>query len=235
MAYNPDPFNLFAFINGAHSPIADVMMGIISGFGDGLVVALLIACVTLVRFRLGLAALAAFLLSGLVTQVLKRLFDTPRPPALLENVHILGHPLHAHSFPSGHATSAGVMLMLALLLWKWNDWRAWLAAMLFFLAAYGRIYGGVHFPIDVIVGLIIGMGSMHYCNVWSRNWPTHHWQAHHLSQRILLLIIVIEAAILGLGYHIQPSTAAPLTLFLPLAALIFAHHHWRQSGNKSSL
>ncbi|HKI60190.1 MAG TPA: hypothetical protein VKA23_04070, partial [Mariprofundaceae bacterium] len=71
---------LFTLLNGAHASWADAVMGQIEGFGDGLVVALLIACVMLFRLRLGIAALIAFIASGLIAQILKRVFDMPRPP-----------------------------------------------------------------------------------------------------------------------------------------------------------
>jgi len=98
---------LFRLINDAHNPVLDGFFGIVSGFGDGLVIALLCALIMLFRLRLGLAAMLAFITSGLLAQFLKRLFDMPRPPALLENVHVLGAPLTSHSFPSGHSASDG--------------------------------------------------------------------------------------------------------------------------------
>ena len=93
--------DLFRLINGANSFWVDGLIGLISGFGDGLVIALLISCVMLFRLRMGIAALFGFIASGLIAQLLKRLFDMPRPPAVMENVHVLGAALQSHSFPSG--------------------------------------------------------------------------------------------------------------------------------------
>jgi len=218
---------LFRLINDAHTPAGDLFFGLVSGLGDGLIVALLCSLLMLFRLRLGMAALAAYLLSGLVAQLLKRLFDMPRPPAVLENVHLLGTPFTAHSFPSGHATSDGVMVMLALLLWGIRDWRGWALAVLFVLAAIGRVYGGVHFPVDVSVGLGIGMLSMWLCRGWLAGLPIDQWRASDWSWKIPGLIVIVEAAVLGLGYQVQPSTAQPLALVMPLAALLILMRVWK--------
>ena len=66
-------------INNAHTPAGDLFFGVVSGLGDGLVVALLCSLLMLFRLRLGIVALIACLLSGLITQVIKHMFDMPRP------------------------------------------------------------------------------------------------------------------------------------------------------------
>ncbi|HCS13058.1 MAG: phosphoesterase [Zetaproteobacteria bacterium CG06_land_8_20_14_3_00_59_53] len=219
---------LFRLINDAHNPVLDGFFGIVSGFGDGLVIALLCALIMLFRLRLGLAAMLAFITSGLLAQFLKRLFDMPRPPALLENVHVLGAPLTSHSFPSGHSASDGVMLLAAFLLWNVRDLRAWGVAALFALAAIGRIYGGVHFPLDVTVGLVLGALCMHGFWRWSAGWPVDRWQASAWSWRFCILLVAVLAAVLGLGYHMQPLTAQPLAVVLPVAALLILGRRWKE-------
>jgi len=220
---------LFRVINDAHTPLLDGFFGIVSGLGDGLVVALLCALLMLFRLRLGLAAMLAFIASGLLTQLIKHLFDMPRPPAVLEHVHVLGAAYTSHSFPSGHATSDGVMLLVAFLLWGARDARAWLVAGLYALAGLGRAYGGVHFPLDVTVGLVIGALCMHGMWRWSASWPVEHWQASDWSWKLCGLLVVVLAAVLGLGYHMQPSTAQPLAAVLPIVALLILLRRWKES------
>jgi len=223
---------LFHLINDAHLPLIDRVVGYVSGFGDGLVIALIISCIMLFRLRLGIAALIAFIASGLIAQILKRIFDMPRPPAIMENVHVLGAALQSHTFPSGHATSCGVMILLAFMLWERNDWRTWAVAGLFVLAAYGRIYGGVHFPFDVWIGLLIGLASMSVTHHWVMRWPQRPWEESEWAWKVPAVILVIEAAVLGLGYHIQPATAVPVTLLMPVAALVILMQFWkRKSAN----
>ncbi len=223
--------DLFTVLNSANAGWADAVMGLISGFGDGLVIALIISCVMLFRLRLGIAALIAFAASGLIAQLLKRVFDMPRPPAVMENVHLLGAALQSHSFPSGHATSSGVMLLMAFILWKRDQWQAWVGAGLFALAAYGRVYGGVHFPLDVWVGLGIGMAAMSAAQHWVSSWPEWKWERSEWAWKLPVVILMIEAAVLGLGYRIQPSTAIPVTLLMPIAALVALMQFWKRKFN----
>jgi len=222
-----DSHDLFRLINDAHSPIGDMFFGVVSGLGDGLVISLLCSLVMLFHLRLGIASMSAFIVSGLFAQLLKRIFDMPRPPALLDNVHVLGHSLTSHSFPSGHSTSDGVMVLLAFLLWKCKDWRSWAVAVLFVLAAIGRIYGGVHFPIDVAAGLTLGVATMWLFWHWSKSWPTDSWQDSPWGWKIPGFIVAVQAAVLGLGYHMQPSTAQSLALIMPVAALFVLMHVWK--------
>jgi len=222
-----DGYMLFRLINDATTPAGDLFFGLVSGLGDGLIVALLCSVLMLFRLRLGIAALAAYLLSGLVTQLIKRLFDMPRPPAVLEHVHVLGSTLTSHSFPSGHSTSDGVMVLAAFLLWSVKDWRSWAAGGLFVLAAIGRVYGGVHFPVDAMTGLFIGIVTMWALWHWSKAWPVSTWEQSQWSWKIPGLIVAIEAAVLGLGYQVQPSTAQPLAVALPLAALMILMQVWK--------
>jgi len=220
-------YPLFRLINGAHTPVGDAFFGVVSGLGDGLVVALLCSLIMLFRLRLGMAALCAFLLSGLIAQLIKRLFNMPRPPAVLEHVHVLGATLTSHSFPSGHATSDGVMVLVAFLSWSAKDWRSWSVAGLYVLAAIGRIYGGVHFPVDVAAGLIIGIATMYVLWRWSIIWPVSAWRQSQWAWKIPALIAGIEASVLGLGYHMQPSTAQPLALVLPVTTLVLLMRVWK--------
>ncbi len=220
---------LFRLINDAHNPWLDAFFGLVSGLGDGLVIALLCALLMLFRLRLGLAAMLAFIASGLLAQLLKHLFDLPRPPAVLDNVHILGAAYTSHSFPSGHATSDGVMLLAAFILWRMHDARAWLVAILFAMAALGRIYGGVHFPLDVTVGVVLGALCMEAAWRWSVTWPVQRWQASPWSWKVSGMLAIILAAVLGLGYQMQPATAQSLAFVLPIATLLIVMRRWKDA------
>lgn len=225
---------LFRLINDAHNAPLDVVFGIVSGLGDGLVVALLCAMLMLFRLRLGLAAMLAFIASGLLAQLLKRMFDMPRPPAVLEHVHVLGARLSAHSFPSGHSASDGGMLLVPFLLWGVRDVRSWLCSGLYLLAAIGRIYGGVHFPLDVSVGLILGMLCMAGIWRWSASWKVVDWEASEWSWKFSGLLVAVLAGVLGIGYHMQPSTAQPLAFVLPVVALIVLMRRWKSLSREKA-
>jgi len=80
---------------------------------------------------------------------LKEIFHTARPVgvALIEQA--------GYAFPSGHAQgSVTLWLMLALLVRK--KWMTVLAILMIILVPLSRLYLGVHWPIDVLGGLVIG-------------------------------------------------------------------------------
>ena len=97
--------------------------------------------------------------SDQLTVFIKNFFERLRPnrdPSINEFIRILKNN-KSFSFVSGHATtSTAVSLFMHLMLKK--NYRF---TILFFiwpaLFAYSRIYIGVHFPLDVTVGALLGM------------------------------------------------------------------------------
>jgi undecaprenyl-diphosphatase len=95
----------------------------------------------------------ATLVTSIVVDVLKNVFDRARPPesdpSLGSLVAIPDNP----SFPSGHAATAfAAATALAVLCPKLRPWALGLAAAV----ALSRVYLRVHFPLDVLVGGLLG-------------------------------------------------------------------------------
>lgn len=103
---------------------------------------------------IGLRVGIILLLSTSVNDSLKMFFHGPRPYWYSTDVIAYAKET-SFGVPSGHAQIAtGIWGMLAASLRKW--W-AWLIAILFILMiGISRIYLGVHFPHDVILGWLIG-------------------------------------------------------------------------------
>ncbi|MEU7615165.1 phosphatase PAP2 family protein [Micromonospora rifamycinica] len=102
-----------------------------------------------------LVAPATVVLAYGCSEVLKSLVDEDRPCRAA--VTILAGPCPAigdWSFPSNHATIAGALATaIGLLSPRWGL----LAAPLALLAAFSRVFVGVHYPHDVLAGLLLGL------------------------------------------------------------------------------
>jgi undecaprenyl-diphosphatase len=163
----------------------DRLMAVMSSFDFWLP---LLCAVTLVaaiwggfrmRVMLLMAGLAIAITDGLVVRTLKDLVGRSRPHEILEGVRTLDlaaaaprllaltkplreeysgariRPPRGKSFPSAHAANNfAVATVCAVFFRRWG-WLLFLPAI---LVAYSRIYVGSHWPLDVLVSCLLGLG-----------------------------------------------------------------------------
>jgi undecaprenyl-diphosphatase len=120
----------------------------------------LICCLALVRAGLQRQALALALSLGgamLLSYLTKQLVSRPRPP--VEHLQ----RVTGSSFPSGHATQASAFWFALVLASPATGasrtvtiLAAALALLLVVAVAASRVYLGVHYPIDVVAGVLLG-------------------------------------------------------------------------------
>jgi membrane-associated phospholipid phosphatase len=146
---------LFYLINHNRHPLLDAFFSKFYLLGKGWV---------LIPIFIGLfifqkSSLKVFLytmgISTVLVEVLKHLTKQPRPATLLEDVYLL-EPLHLSSFPSGD--SAMAFALASFFLWL-NPKVGFVFLVYALLIAYGRVYLGAHFPLDVFAGALIGIFS----------------------------------------------------------------------------
>ncbi len=106
-----------------------------------------------------IAALGAILVIALSDQLssqfLKHLFERVRPCIALEDVRLLVGKKSSFSFPSSHAVNNFAIATFFSILYKQYRWILFTIA---FLVAFSRPYIGVHYPSDIFVGALLGIG-----------------------------------------------------------------------------
>lgn len=114
-----------------------------------------------------ITALVVLLSDQIASGFFKNWICRPRPSqpdsGISEYIHIVnGYRGGHYGFVSSHASNTiGIALWFALLLRK-----HWLTSLLFLwvlLNCYSRIYLGVHYPGDILGGLLVGVFSALFC------------------------------------------------------------------------
>lgn len=106
--------------------------------------------------KIGLVVMAAVILDSVLCNViLKNIFLRPRPCDVNTAINLLIPRPLGYSFPSGH-TSASFAAVSAL--YFSGERKIWKAALaLAILIAFSRMYLYVHYPTDVLGGILVGI------------------------------------------------------------------------------
>jgi membrane-associated phospholipid phosphatase len=126
-----------------------------------------------IKFRYSVLAAIAFLYNSLIIQLLKHLFNAPRPLKYFENIFpirtIEGYPVNEwNSFPSGHTASAFTLAVVLSYLLPHRQ-RHWIIIPLAALTAFSRVYLAQHFMEDIIAGAIIAVVMTFHLIWWLEN------------------------------------------------------------------
>ena len=140
----------------------DVFFSIFTLLGEEMVIAGIIAVIYICFSKeFGERAIVTILSASCVTTGIKSAVQRPRPfaaGAVDKADNFLTEGLDEYmSFPSGHATaSSGFFAALSIRFRK--AYVIAPAAVLTVLVALSRLYLGVHYPSDVLAGLVVGIG-----------------------------------------------------------------------------
>lgn len=149
------------WIQQMRTPAGDVWMPLISRLGNAGMIWILLMCLLLVIPRTrkwGIALAAALCLDAVIcNMILKPVVGRIRPCDVNQSVQLLIARPADYSFPSGHTaasftTVAALYFAGAKKLWK-------ITLPLALLMAFSRMYLYVHYPTDVLGGVIVGCAA----------------------------------------------------------------------------
>ena len=133
-------------------------------FGDALIFLSFLTVFVVFAPKLWEALIVSSLVSCLYSGILKKIFAIPRPAAVFDitSFVIIGKTLTGHnSLPSGHSIT--VFSTLTVLLFAFIPQKFWHKILWIFsivtvglVLIFTRVGVGAHYPIDVVVGGIIG-------------------------------------------------------------------------------
>ncbi len=195
---------LHLFLCNRHTPLLDTFYKYYTQVGEWVPY---IVCIALLFYKAGWAAftLSGTLLSGLATQILKRIADAPRPMTYFaENYPDIQLPLvdgvtmsRFYSFPSGHTTTFFALFFALCIIGtgflhkhtnQFTNLQTYtftnfiLQALCFFFAAlggYSRIYLSQHFAADILGGMCVGLPITGLLYVAFYRWQYQNWFNWH--------------------------------------------------------
>jgi undecaprenyl-diphosphatase len=147
---------LFLWINQALSNSAlDIVLPLLTYLGSVWLWIPVSLIILYYRKQLGRRLVFGLISANLIAYVLKAVIARPRPFDALSGIHVLENEAFG-SFPSGHATNA---FLAAFLLAQAYPKYKWCFYGLAVIVAFSRVYLGVHYPLDVVAGALLGLGA----------------------------------------------------------------------------
>jgi undecaprenyl-diphosphatase len=158
------------WLGAHHTPTLTTIMTEVTPLGTGVVVLTVVGITTAFLWHTEHKHSARMLLAAtagniLLNNGLKLLFDRERPAVFEWGTHAA-----SSSFPSGHAMSATVVYGTVAYLLARLQKHTWaraitllVAVLMIALICLTRLYLGVHYPSDVLGGIVVGLAWSGFC------------------------------------------------------------------------
>ncbi|MFT3903870.1 MAG: phosphatase PAP2 family protein [Niabella sp.] len=196
--------DIFFFINHHLGQYPNLQLNL-TQFGDGLILLSFLSIFLLCAPKIWEVLIPSLLVSVLFSHLLKKIFGVPRPVELLDSscFIIIGRRVSGFSsLPSGHSIT--IFTVLTVLLFAFMPLKLkYKIAWCFFvivtglILAFTRVGVGAHYPIDVIVGCIIGYISGLSGIFISRRYKIGHWINSKKCYPFFIILFLIGCGILA--------------------------------------
>ena len=173
-----------------------------------------------IDWKWGVRIFFVVMLCTLLVQDLKDLFVQPRPFDLAPELAVI--KVKGYGIPSGAALVSSCILGWLALVWR-NKW-VWLFAFCYIgLLGFSRVYLGVHFISDVLMGWMIGGTLAYLCYRFER--PLEIQLSRLDVTAKLLLLVTISLAVLGLHVTTKGVQVAFTSIGAGLGLLVMELYH----------
>ena len=196
--------DIFIDVNSTLGQFPSLMLNL-TQLGDALIFLSFLTLLIIYAPKFWESLISASIVSAILSKFLKVLFSVPRPAAILDNETfiIIGKKLVGHSsLPSGHSITTFTIitvLMYAFMPKKISSKVAWIILLigLGFIIISTRVGVGAHFPLDVIIGGIIGYISGLIGIFISKNDKLWAWIGNPKYYPFFIILFMVCCVVLG--------------------------------------
>lgn len=206
----------------------------ITYLGDAVVLFPFIFIFLFIAPKLWEAILTSSLFTLITSAILKLIFEVPRPAAVIDmkTFTIMGRPNILHtSLPSGHSMTAFMVISILLYAFmpkKTSNKILWstLLILIGLTIGFSRVAVGAHYPVDVIIGCVLGyiMAIIGIRISTKLNWL--YWMKNRRFYPIIILILSIWAYLVILKlikHNMVIFYISLLALIMTLVVIIYKY------------
>jgi len=222
-AYTQIQKDSFLYLNSKFSQFPELQFNL-TQLGDVIIFLPFLTIFIIYAPKFWHALLSSLFISGIISFVLKKLFAIPRPAAVFDNDSflIMGNVLSGNtSLPSGHSIATFTILTSVFFAFIPKELRfkiIWFCSILILglIIVFTRVGVGAHYPLDVIIGSVIGCASALTGIFINKNYNPWIWIGNKKKYPVFIFVMFIWAVAL-----INKIIATHLVIFyFSLASLV---------------
>ena len=211
---------LFVWLNRLTAQAGDTLWSYLTALGDTSLALMFILPLLGRRSKLVWQFVLAALFATICSHGMKALFSTLRPPAVLHegSFHLIGPMLEHNSFPSGHTTTIFVLAGLCCLQ-RLDNRLKFMVLILAIFVGLSRIACGVHWPVDVLGGMLGG-----WLSALAGIWLSQRWKAgiNIRFQRVFSVLLSVSALWAIFFYNNGLPGTRPFQVTITVACLVLS-------------